>query len=168
MANKHFDVVVIGSGVAGLTAALRVHERRPDLQLLVVTKDVLNAGSTQWAQGGISAVFHVDDTLEAHVADTLTVGAGLCHRDMVERTVARAPGLVRDLADGYGVRFDREQGGSEGPFALGREGGHSHRRVVHHHDMTGAEVVRALVAAAQADWYRRWPAMFSCCVTANG
>lgn len=139
--------LVIGSGLAGLYFALQVADRGP---VTVLTKALPQTSNTQWAQGGISAVFSVDDTLEAHVADTLTVGAGLCHRTMVEGTVARAPGLVRNLADHYGVRFDREQGGSEGPFALGREGGHSHRRVVHHHDMTGAELVRALVAAAQA------------------
>jgi L-aspartate oxidase len=139
--------LVIGSGLAGLYFALQVADRGP---VTVLTKALPESSNTQWAQGGISAVFHMDDTLEAHVADTLRVGAGLCHLDMVERTVARAPGLVRDLADSYGVRFDREQGGSEGPFELGREGGHSHRRVVHHHDMTGAELVRALVAAATA------------------
>ena len=137
--------LVIGSGLAGLYYALQVADRGP---VTVLTKALPESSNTQWAQGGISAVFHMDDTFEAHVADTLKVGAGLCHVDMVERTVARAPGIVRDLADSYGVRFDREQGGTE--FALGREGGHSHRRVVHHHDMTGAELVRALVAAAEA------------------
>lgn len=137
--------LVIGSGLAGLYYALQVADRGP---VTVLTKALPESSNTQWAQGGISAVFHMDDTFEAHVADTLKVGAGLCHVDMVERTVARAPGIVRDLADSYGVRFDREHGGTE--FALGREGGHSHRRVVHHHDMTGAELVRALVAAAEA------------------
>jgi L-aspartate oxidase len=136
--------LVIGSGLAGLYYALQVADRGP---VTVLTKSLPESSNTQWAQGGISAVFHMDDTFEAHVADTLQVGAGLCHVDMVERTVARAPGLVRDLADTYGVRFDRDQ---DGALVLGREGGHSHRRVVHHHDMTGAELVRALVAAAEA------------------
>ena len=136
--------LVIGSGLAGLYYALQVADRGP---VTVLTKSLPESSNTQWAQGGISAVFHTGDTLEAHVADTLRVGAGLCHVDMVERTVARAPALVRDLADTYGVRFDRDP---DGELALGREGGHSHRRVVHHHDMTGAELVRALLAAAEA------------------
>ncbi|MCA9648449.1 MAG: L-aspartate oxidase [Myxococcales bacterium] len=139
--------MVIGSGLAGLYFALQVADRGP---VTVLTKALPQTSNTQWAQGGISAVFSMEDTFEAHVADTLKVGAGLCHREMVERTVELGPKLVRDLADSYGVRFDREEGGTDGPFALGREGGHSHRRVVHHHDMTGAELVRALLAAADA------------------
>ncbi len=135
---------MIGSGLAGLYFALQVADRGT---VTVLTKSLPQTSNTQWAQGGISAVFAGDDTLQAHVTDTLRVGAGLCHQAMVENTVARAPALVRDLADSYGVRFDREQGGD---FSLGREGGHSHRRVVHHHDMTGAELVRALLAAADA------------------
>ncbi len=137
--------LVIGSGLAGMYFALQVAERGP---VTVLTKSLPQTSNTQWAQGGISAVFSGDDTLDNHVADTLKVGAGLCHRSMVEQTVARAPGLVSDLVDTYGVRFDREQAG--GAFALGREGGHSHRRVVHHHDKTGIELVRALLAAVNA------------------
>ncbi|MEM7160043.1 MAG: L-aspartate oxidase [Myxococcota bacterium] len=139
--------LVIGSGLAGLYFALQVADRGP---VTVLTKSLPQTSNTQWAQGGISSVFSKDDTLEAHVSDTLEVGAGLCNVSMVENTVSRGPGLVRDLAETYGVRFDREQGGNDGPFALGREGGHSHRRVVHHHDMTGAELIRALLAAADA------------------
>jgi L-aspartate oxidase len=103
--------------------------------------------NTSWAQGGISAVFDDDDSPAAHVEDTLRVGAGLCRRPMVERTVGLAPVLVERLVRDYGVRFDRESDAPASGFRLGREGGHSHRRVVHHHDATGAEIVRALLRA---------------------
>ncbi len=139
--------LVLGSGLGGLFFALRAASRG---KVVVLTKSLPEASNTQWAQGGISAVFADDDTLESHVGDTLEVGAGLCHRDMVERSVALAPGLVEALARDYGVRFDRTADAHDAPFQLGREGGHTHRRVVHHHDTTGAEVMRALLAAAQA------------------
>ena len=138
--------LVIGSGLAGLYYALEVAGRGPVTILTKFRRDVSN---TSWAQGGISAVFADDDSLANHIQDTLTVGAGLCHRDMVMHAVERGPGLVRRLVDAYGVRFDTDAQGGNG-FALGREGGHSHRRVVHHRDSTGAEIQRALLAAVAA------------------
>ncbi|MBX7078934.1 MAG: L-aspartate oxidase [Nannocystaceae bacterium] len=138
------DVLVLGSGLAGLYFALEVAERH---SVTLLTKTVPESSNTQWAQGGISAVFDEDDSVASHVDDTLRVGAGLCHRDMVEHAVELAPALVERLANVYGVRFDRLPDADR--FALGREGGHSHRRVVHHLDTTGAEIVRGLLAAAQ-------------------
>ncbi len=139
--------LVLGSGLAGLYFALEVAERGP---VTILTKAKLQDSNTRLAQGGISAVFDPTDSAAAHVEDTLRVGAGLCHREMVERAVAEGPALVARLAERYGVRFDRTDEDAFAPYALGREGGHSHRRVVHHRDMTGAEIVRGLVAAVLA------------------
>ncbi|MCA9713077.1 MAG: L-aspartate oxidase [Myxococcales bacterium] len=139
--------LVLGSGLAGLYFALEVADRGT---VTVLTKHRRESSNTRWAQGGISAVFADDDSLSKHLDDTLVVGAGLCDRDMVEHAVARGPGLVRRLADRYGVRFDRTSDAKDAPFELGREGGHTRRRVVHYRDMTGAEVERALIEAAQA------------------
>lgn len=143
----HSGTLVIGSGLAGLFFALEVAERGP---VTVLTKHRRESSNTNWAQGGISAVFSGVDSTASHVEDTLRVGAGLCDRAMVEHAVERGPALVRRLVDTYGVRLDTENDRQGAPFVLGREGGHSHRRVVHHRDTTGAEVQRALVAAALA------------------
>ncbi len=138
------DVVVLGSGAAGLSAALAA---RPVRRVLIVTKDVLSAGSTQWAQGGLAAVLHPTDTIEHHVADTIAAGAGLCDEAVVRELVADAPTSIRYLMR-LGAAFDPP---AEGPadgadgIALTREGGHSHRRIVHSGgDRSGAEVQRTL------------------------
>ena len=138
------DYLVIGSGLAGLYFALKVADRG---RVTVLTKARPASSNTRWAQGGMSAVMGDGDTTDSHVEDTLRVGAGLCNREMVERAVERAPALVEELVNAYGVQFDRDD---DGDFALGREGGHSHRRVVHHLDTTGHEIVRGLLAAAEA------------------
>ncbi|WP_434415696.1 L-aspartate oxidase [Nannocystis pusilla] len=143
----HARYLVLGSGLAGLYFALEVADRGP---VVILTKHRAESSNTRWAQGGISAVFAGDDSLEEHIEDTLTVGAGLCNRDMVTYAVQRGPTLVRRLAERYGVRFDRVGGDEHAPFELGREGGHSRRRVVHHRDTTGYEIERALLAAAHA------------------
>ncbi|MGH1347518.1 MAG: L-aspartate oxidase [Nannocystales bacterium] len=135
--------LVIGSGLAGLYFALQAAERG---KVTILTKAAPLDSNTRWAQGGISAVLGDDDSLQSHVEDTLRVGAGLCNEAMVERCVEMAPGLVRRLASDYGAAFDRQD---DGDFKLGREGGHSHRRVVHHLDTTGAEIMRSLLAAAR-------------------
>ena len=139
--------LVLGSGLAGLYFALEVADRGP---VTILTKHRAESSNTRWAQGGISAVFAGDDSSAEHIEDTLVVGAGLCDRDMVRHAVQEGPALVRRLADRYGVRFDRVGGDETAPFELGREGGHSRRRVVHHRDTTGAEIERALLAAAHA------------------
>ncbi|HTZ42639.1 MAG TPA: FAD-dependent oxidoreductase, partial [Jatrophihabitans sp.] len=140
------DVVVIGSGIAGLTTALRLAEDA-GLRVLVVTKDVLAAGSTRWAQGGIAAALGADDSPAEHLADTLVAGVGLCDEDAVRVLVDEGPQAVRELIE-LGARFDRT---AAGELALTREGGHHRDRIAHAGgDATGAEIQRALVAAIHA------------------
>ncbi len=139
------DLVVVGSGVAGLTAALDASAS--GLRVVVVTKDAVDSGSTRWAQGGVAVVVGdvPGDTVEAHVADTLTAGAGLCDPDAVASILRDGPAAVARLR-ARGAVFDPGPGGR---LARTREGGHSAFRVVHAGgDATGAEVERALVAAA--------------------
>lgn len=139
------DVVVVGSGIAGLSTVLRA--RRHGLRVLLVTKALLDAGSTRWAQGGIAAALGPDDSPDDHLQDTLTAGVGLCDEAAVRVLVTEGPQRVRELA-ALGTRFDEGPGG----FELGREGGHLHHRVVHAGgDATGMEIERALIAAVQAD-----------------
>ncbi|TCO49190.1 L-aspartate oxidase [Kribbella antiqua] len=136
------DVVVIGSGIAGLTAALKARELG---SVLVVTKDVVASGSTQWAQGGIAAALDPEDSPEDHLHDTLVAGAGLCDEDAVRALVTEGPDAVRDLID-LGARFDT----IDGDLSLTREGGHHRNRIAHAGgDATGAEIERALVAAVK-------------------
>jgi L-aspartate oxidase len=138
------DVVVVGSGVAGLTAAL--HARGAG-RVLLVTKALLEAGSTRWAQGGIAAAFAPDDSPEQHLQDTLTAGAGICDAEAVRVLVTEGPPQVRALI-AFGAAFDTD---TDGGIALTREGGHHRDRVLHAGgDATGAEVSRALVAAVHA------------------
>ncbi|MFN7811784.1 MAG: L-aspartate oxidase [Planctomycetia bacterium] len=132
------DVLVLGGGLAGLRAALAVD---PRLAVTVVTKDDLQGSSSQWAQGGIAGVVDPEDRFDNHVADTLTAGCGLCHPDVVDAVVREAPTRIAELIAG-GTRFDA----SNGALELGREGGHSHRRIVHAlGDSTGREVMRAVI-----------------------
>jgi L-aspartate oxidase len=133
------DILVIGSGIAGLTYALKAAEHG---DVCIVTKKERAASSTNYAQGGIAAVMSNEDAPELHVRDTLTAGAGLCHLRAVEILVAEGPARVRDLME-WGVRFTRAAEG----LSLGREGGHSRRRVVHAGDLTGREIERALLHA---------------------
>ncbi|HNO67965.1 MAG TPA: FAD-dependent oxidoreductase, partial [Pseudomonadota bacterium] len=137
------DYLVIGSGIAGLTFALHAAEHG---EVLVVTKRQPDDGSTAWAQGGIAAVLDPNDSLAAHIEDTLTVGDGLCHKDIVELVVSEGPRAIRELCDSWGVQFDRAP---TGELELAREGGHSARRVAHAKDTTGKEIERALLLAAQ-------------------
>src|SRR3954467_775355 len=135
------DVVVVGSGIAGLTTALHV-SRHSALRVLLVTKDVLAAGSTRWAQGGIAAALGAGDSPDEHFVDTMVAGAGVCDEAAVRALVREGPAAVRELAQ-MGARFDR---GADGGLSLTREGGHHHDRIVHAGgDATGAEIERALV-----------------------
>ena len=138
------DVVVTGSGIAGLTAALRLRDRVG--KVLVVTKDVLNAGSTQWAQGGIAAALGPGDTPAQHEVDTLVAGAGACDLDAVRVLVEEGPDAVRELI-ALGTNFDHSP---DGELSLTREGGHHRDRIAHAGgDATGAEIQRALIAAVE-------------------
>ena len=140
------DVVVVGSGVAGLTAAL--HVRRLGLRVTVVTKSILDEGSTRWAQGGIVAVLRPQDSPSSHAVDTMVAGAGLCDPAAVDVLTSEGPDRVRELVT-RGARFDREDGGG---YAFTREGGHRTRRIIHAGgDATGAEIQRALHAAVRHD-----------------
>jgi L-aspartate oxidase len=136
------DVIVVGSGIAGLTAALRLRERVD--RVLLVTKTVLSAGSTTWAQGGIAAALAPEDTPEEHLEDTLVAGVGLCDVAAVRTLVTEGPDRVRELV-GLGANFDLDAGGE---IMLTREGGHHRDRIAHAGgDATGAEISRALIAA---------------------
>ena len=138
------DVLVIGSGIAGLTFALKL---APRARVLLVTKKERAASSTNYARGGIASVLGSDDSVELHVQDTLVSGAGLCHGKAVEVLVREGPARVRELMD-WGARFD-----GQGPhrLSLGREGGHSRRRIAHAGDHTGTEIETALLTAVAAD-----------------
>jgi len=141
--NTHaVDVLVIGSGIAGLSFALRAAEHGT---VAVMTKKERAESSTNYAQGGIAAVMAEDDTVGLHVRDTLLAGAGLCHRDAVELLAREGADRVRDLMS-WGVQFTARGDA----LSLGREGGHSRRRVVHARDLTGREIERALLAAVAA------------------
>jgi L-aspartate oxidase len=135
------DVVVVGSGIAGLTTALHI-SRQSSLRVMVVTKDLIAAGSTRWAQGGIAAALGSEDSPEQHLTDTIVAGAGICDEAAVRVLVREGPAAVRELAQ-IGARFDR---GRDGGISLTREGGHHRDRIAHAGgDATGAEIERALV-----------------------
>ncbi len=137
-----FDVLIIGSGAAGLSLALKLAHH---CRVAVLSKSKMTEGSTWYAQGGIAAVLDDDDSIESHVQDTLAAGAGLCHRDAVEFTVKNSKEAINWLVD-LGVDFTRNQNSKD--FHLTREGGHSHRRIIHSADATGKAVHSTLVEQA--------------------
>ena len=141
------DVLIIGSGAAGLTAALALAEER---KVLVLAKGSLDGGSTAWAQGGIAAVLDAGDTFEDHIRDTMVAGAGLNDIETVEFVIERAPRSIDRLRE-LGVPFNRGADDLGGDLHLTREGGHSHRRIVHVDDATGWAVQEALLKAAEAN-----------------
>jgi len=142
------DLLVLGSGVAGLSAAVRAAGAEPGLRVGVLTKAELDQSATRWAQGGVAAVLHSEeDSTDLHLADTLAAGAGLCDPDAVRVLVDEGPGRVHELI-ALGAVFDRDH---EGRLLLAREGGHSTARIVHAGGAaTGREIERALVDAARA------------------
>ncbi len=141
------DVVVVGSGIAGLFLAVRC--ARSGMKVAVVTKKGVSTSSTNWAQGGIAGVLDVDDieAIEAHVLDTIESGAGLCDEVVVRSVIREAAMRIKDLVE-HGVRFDRKE---DGGFHMAREGGHSGARILHSRDRTGQEIERALTKVASSE-----------------
>lgn len=136
------DYLVIGSGVAGLSFALKAAEKG---DVVIVTKGKIDECNTNYAQGGICSVTYEPDTFEKHIEDTMVCGAGKCDKDAVDLVVRRAPELIKDLIE-WGTRFNMTE---DGRFELHREGGHSEHRILHYEDLTGAEIERALVESVR-------------------
>lgn len=136
------DFLVIGSGAAGLSFALKAAETG---HVTIVTKGEMVECNTNYAQGGICSVTYEPDTFEKHIHDTMVCGAGICDPEAVELVVRRAPELIADLIE-WGTRFDKTP---DGRFELNREGGHSEHRILHHKDLTGAEIERALIESVR-------------------
>jgi L-aspartate oxidase len=138
------DFLVIGSGIAGLTYALKISEAKPDCHVIVMTKTSSDETNTKYAQGGVAAVWDDEtDNFEKHIEDTLIAGDGLCDENVVKIVVKEGPQRVRELIE-WGARFDKED---DGDYALGKEGGHSESRILHYKDVTGKEMERALLEA---------------------
>ncbi len=135
---ERYDFLVIGSGIAGLTFALKVASKG---KVCIVTKSKIDETNTSYAQGGIAAVTYAPDNFEKHIQDTLICGDGLCNPEVVKMVVEEAPHRIEELIQ-WGVMFDKTR---EGLFDLAREGGHSEKRILHYKDITGAEIQRALV-----------------------
>ncbi|MCB0804697.1 MAG: L-aspartate oxidase [Bacteroidales bacterium] len=135
---KKVDFLVIGSGIAGLSYALKVADHGT---VCVVTKDLADETATKYAQGGIAAVMYSPDTYAKHITDTMNAGDELCNEEIVKITITESTERVKELIE-WGTNFDKTDSGR---FALGKEGGHSEHRVLHHKDSTGAEIIRALL-----------------------
>ena len=141
------DFLVIGSGIAGLTYALKVAQAKPDKQVIVITKAHSDETNTKYAQGGIAGVWDdVNDSYQKHIEDTLIAGDGLCNEKIVEIVVKEGPERIREIIE-WGAQFDRDD---DGDYSLGKEGGHSVNRILHHKDVTGKEMERALIQKIQS------------------
>ncbi len=138
------DILVIGSGIAGLTYALKMSTRFPDKKIMVLTKAAADETNTKYAQGGIAVVNDPEnDSFEKHIEDTLIAGDGLCNREVVEIVVKEGPERVQEIIE-WGANFDKEL---DGDYKRGKEGGHSESRILHYKDVTGKEMERALLDA---------------------
>ncbi|MFR9650390.1 MAG: FAD-dependent oxidoreductase, partial [Rikenellaceae bacterium] len=136
------DYLVIGSGIAGLSFALKAARKGV---VTIITKGKIDECNTNYAQGGICSVSAAPDTFESHIEDTLICGAGKCRKEAVEMVVKDAPERIKELIE-WGTRFNLDQ---DGNYELHREGGHSQNRILHYKDLTGAEIQRALVQAVR-------------------
>lgn len=142
MSIQKTDFLVIGSGVAGLSYAIKVAEKWTDKKVIIATKKESRESNTKYAQGGIAVALHEDDSFEQHIADTLKAGDGLCNKEVVEMVVSEGPQRFKELVN-WGANFDQEHSGD---YDLGMEGGHSGHRILHHKDITGREIARAMLA----------------------
>ena len=141
------DFLVIGSGIAGLTYALKVAEACPDKTVTILTKTQSDETNTKYAQGGIAGVMDFDkDSFDKHIEDTMIAGDGLCDKEVVEIVVREGVERIKELIN-WGTNFDKDR---DGDYALGREGGHSEFRILHHKDVTGKEMERALLEAIKS------------------
>src|SRR5690606_13365523 len=138
MIHRYVDFLVVGSGIAGLSFALKAAELG---KVLIVTKSNEDESNTKYAQGGVAAVVDTSDSFEKHIADRQVAGDGLCQLDMLEDGVREAPERIKELID-YGTNFDKVD---EEHYDLAREGGHSNHRILHYTDITGYEIERALL-----------------------
>ncbi len=142
-----YDFLVIGSGIAGLSYALKVARQFPDMKLAIVTKASEDESNTRYAQGGVAVVMNkVQDSYDQHIQDTLIAGDGLCDESVVELVVKDAPERLQELIS-WGAEFDK---GARGEYDLGKEGGHSQNRILHHKDITGQEIENTMLAQIRA------------------
>jgi L-aspartate oxidase len=141
------DILILGSGIAGLTLAIKLAKSMPNRRILVLTKTNEGETNTRYAQGGVAAVWDLEkDNYDKHVADTLDAGDGLCKEDIVRIVVTEGPERVQEMID-WGARFDKEKGANE--YDLAMEGGHSEHRILHYKDLTGWEMQRTLMEEAK-------------------
>ncbi|MHA1350831.1 MAG: FAD-dependent oxidoreductase, partial [Promethearchaeota archaeon] len=139
--NTKTDFLIIGSGIAGLSLAIKLAHLSPDDNILLIAKDNLEEGSTYYAQGGIASVWSDSDNFEKHIQDTLSAGDGLCNEKVVRKIVTQAPERIKELIE-MGVQFTRND---VGIYDLGKEGGHSERRILHVNDQTGQFIEKNLI-----------------------
>ena len=139
------DVLVIGSGISGLSYAIKISQQMPEAKITIVTKSDEGESNTKYAQGGLAVVTDFDnDNFNKHIEDTMRAGDGINKREIVEMVVKEGPHRFNELVE-WGTNFDKEH---DGDFKLGREGGHTENRIVHHKDITGFEIERALLETA--------------------
>ena len=144
--NYKTDFFIIGGGVSGLTLAIKLAEQLPDQEVLLITKEDLIECNTFYAQGGIACVWDKEDSFEKHIKDTLKAGDGLCNENIVRKVITQAPERINELIE-WGVEFTRDDTGN---YDLGKEGGHSERRILHVDDLTGQEVEKTLIRKAKS------------------
>lgn len=143
---RETDFLIIGSGIAGLTYALKVAQKMRKKKVTIISKADAQESNTKYAQGGVAAVMDLkNDTFKKHIEDTINAGAGLCDPQVAEMVISQGPVMVEDLGS-WGVNFDKTPSGA---YELGREGGHSRNRVMHHKDLTGLAIETALIAEAE-------------------